>query len=155
MSSSGPSRAGRALLLVVLLAGCRSQPVDSGRPALPTTAVVDGHAFPPHRTVAPAVAGVPLTKDQAGALAVALSTRPDAARVVSAVETRFSTLDRDGETFSAAEPQAARVWVVLVDGPNLTDGGPAVAPREVERYGTVLDVTTHRVLELCLGVACA
>lgn len=106
------------------------------------------------RTTALRSAGPPLTPTTASALAVSLSTQPAVATVVSVVSEPFSTLSVNGESFSAAEPPDASVFVLLVDGPNRTDGGPGLAPRDVSQFGVVVDAASHQVLETCIGGPC-
>jgi len=73
---------------------------------------------------------------------------------VSVKSETFSALDVDGESFDAAEPQSAQVFVITVDGPDLTDGGPALAAKAVNVYGAVIDARSHQVLETCFGGPC-
>ena len=99
-------------------------------------------------------AGAPLDSTGAAALAVSLSTDPGRARAVTVKSEAFSALDVDGESFDSAEPQSAHVFVITVDGPNVTDGGPALAATAVNVYGAVIDARSHQVLETCIGSPC-
>lgn len=146
------------------LAACIVQGTEDCAQTVPGLSACVGARLPCNRSIAEMLktqrtnalrsAGPPLTPTTASALAVSLSTQPAVATVVSVVSEPFSTLSVNGASFSAAEPTDATVFVLLVDGPNRTDGGPGLAPRDVSQFGVVVDAASHQVLETCIGGPC-
>lgn len=102
-----------------------------------------------------AAKGVPLTSDTASKVAVNLSTDPAQAKVISVKQELFSDLPTaGGDTISGLLSPNDVVFVVDIAGPNITDGGPALAAKKVDEYGAIIDAKSHRVIETCIGGPC-
>jgi hypothetical protein len=99
--------------------------------------------------------GVQLTSDTASKIAIDLSTDPTQAKVISIKQELFSDLPTAGtETISGLQAPNDVVFVVDIAGPNITDGGPALAEKKVDEYGAVIDAKSHQVIETCIGGPC-